>query len=114
MDSLRRMVLKQVLEELASEGEEGSDVVLDVDHLGQQCIPLLLLDIALPENADWSVRVFAANVNACLAVEHLLVVEACLLLADVPYLVSVAAGALLQILSHLIHAQSMSTGDLVL
>ncbi len=83
MDSLSRMVLKQVLEELASEGEEGSDVVLDVDHLGQQCIPLLLLDIALPEDADCSVRVFAANVDACLAVEHLLMVEACLLLTDV-------------------------------
>lgn len=35
IDSLRPMVRKQVLHELASEGEEGSDVVLDVDHLRQ-------------------------------------------------------------------------------
>lgn len=85
------MVRKQVLHELASEGEEGSDVVLDVDDLRQQCIPLLLLGIALSQDADRSVRVFAANVDACLAVEHLLMFDACLLLTDVPDLVSVAA-----------------------
>ena len=35
IDLLRPMVRKQVLYELASEGEEGSAVVLDVDDLRQ-------------------------------------------------------------------------------